>query len=165
MNKSAGLMGSQLHMIGGSQDTMNSAWRGPPGGMVRFLCFHGDTKIIANDNLTTIKEVKEGDILKNGQQVYGIMKLHNLDINNNIIEKLYEIPNGELNSKVLLSGNHLIYDRYLDKFIQAKNFSLAKLSNVSTNKLYCLITDNHTIPIGKFIYHDWEDNQGSKSKS
>ena len=165
MNKSAGLMGSQLHMIGGSQDTMNSAWNGPPGGMVRFLCFHGDTKIISNNKLITIKEVKEGDILKNGQQVYGIMKLHNLDLNNNIIEKLYEIPNSEDNSKVLISGNHLIYDKYLDKFVQAKNFYLAKLSNIKTTKLYCLITDNHTIPIGQFIYHDWEDNQGSKSKS
>jgi len=40
-----------------------------------------------------------------------------------------------------------------------------KLYDVPVPELVCLITSNHTIPIGTNIFHDWEDNQGSPSKS
>ena len=28
-----------------------------------------------------------------------------------------------------------------------------------------LITSDHSIPIGEWIFHDWEDNNGSPSKN
>ena len=31
-------------------------------------------------------------------------------------------------------------------------------------ELACLITEQHTIPIGDYLFHDWEDNNGSASK-
>ena len=35
--KTAGILATLLYMLSGSIDTMNSAWRGPPGKMVRFV--------------------------------------------------------------------------------------------------------------------------------
>ena len=81
------------------------------------------------------------------------------------MEKLYEIPNGENNQKILVSGSHLIFDKKISNFVKTINFNNATLSEISSKKLICLITTDHTIPIGDKIFHDWEDNQGSKSKS
>lgn len=35
--KTAGILATLLYMLSGSIDTMNSAWRGPPGKMIRFV--------------------------------------------------------------------------------------------------------------------------------
>lgn len=165
MAKSAGIFGSSMHMMGGSQLTMESSWNGPPGQIARALCFHPKTKIIANNNIKSIAKVKEGDVLKNNKRVIAIMRINNLDDNNNIQEKLYEIPDGENNEKILVSGSHLIFDKKINNFVKTENYKNATLSNISSKKLICLITTDHTIPIGDKIFHDWEDNQGSKSKS
>ena len=77
----------------------------------------------------------------------------------NCIEKLYLIPNGENNSSILVTGSHLIFDKSKMKFIFVKDLSESKESDIKTDTLVCLITSDHTIPLGNYIFHDWEDNQ------
>lgn len=70
--------------------TGESAWNGMPGQAIRGLasmCFHPNTLVkLENGSCKSISTIEVGDILKNGQIVYGTMKLHNLDSNNNYIE-------------------------------------------------------------------------------
>ena len=72
----------------------------------------------------------------------------------------------------VVSGSHLIFDRSGDGYVDVDtyvrsqvNTSPPTLYNESVPELVCLITSNHTIPIGPNVFHDWEDNQGSPSKS
>ena len=69
-----------------------------------------------------------------------------------------------------VSGTHLIYKNEIEGFISVKE--LSDISNElclpvdnSPTELSCLITSNHTIPIKGMIFHDWEDNNGSKAKT
>jgi len=44
---------------------MKSGWEGPPGQMVRFMCFHPDTLVKLRDNtIKPISAINPGDILK-----------------------------------------------------------------------------------------------------
>lgn len=168
--KTIGTLTVFLYLMEGAVMAMKSGWEGPPGQMVRFMCFHPDTLVkLQDDTLKPISVIDPGDILKNSQTVHGTMKLHNLDINGNYIEKLYEFKGEKDNydnyTPILVSGSHLIYDKEIKNFINVKNHNDAKLSNIDTKTLICLITSDHTIPLGNYIFHDWEDNQGSPSKN
>ena len=54
---------------------------------------------------------------------------------------------------------------YSNSCIKNKHPDLCKEVDVKCDELSCLITSNHTIPIGQWIFHDWEDNNGSPAKS
>lgn len=168
--KTIGTLTVFLYLMEGGVMAMKSGWEGPPGQMVRFMCFHPDTLVkLHNGTLKPISVIDPGDILKNSQTVQGTMKLHNLDINGNYIEKLYRFKGEKDNcnnyTPILVSGSHLIYDKEIKNFINVKNHKDAKLSDIDTKTLICLITSDHTIPLGNYIFHDWEDNQGSPSKN
>lgn len=168
--KTIGTLTVFLYLMEGSIMAMKSGWEGPPGQMVRFMCFHPDTLVQLQDGtIKPISVIDPGDILKNSQTVHGTMKLHNLDNNGDYIEKLYEFKgekdNNDNYTPILVSGSHLIYDKMIKNFINVKNHNDAKLSTIDTKTLICLITSDHTIPLGNYIFHDWEDNQGSPSKN
>ena len=86
------------------------------------------------------------------------------------------IISGENKESIIVSGSHLIWDVNCKEFISVEQYSL-KYKNESVYEiltededflcpeLSCLITSNHTIPIGEWIFHDWEDNNGSPAKS
>ena len=42
-------------------------------------------------------------------------------------------------------------------FYLTKDFDKAEKSIFWGPVMHCLITDNHTIPIGEFTFKDWED--------
>lgn len=158
------------YILEGGKLTGESAWNGVPGKAIKgiaSMCFHPNTLVkLENGTCKLISNIEVGDILKNGQIVYGTMKLHNLDNNNNYIEKLYKFPGEFYDNKlhdVLVSGSHLIYNNITEKFMHVKHHPEAILTTIDTKLLICLITSDHTIPIGNLIYHDWEDKQQSTS--
>ena len=166
-SKLIGIMVTIMYTIEGSLNTMNSTWNGPPGQLVRALCFHPDTKIeLKNGSLVAMKDVPLNAILKTGSKVYAVMNISNLDEKGKFIEELYGIEGGENNETILVSGSHLVHDPDIKKFVQVKDMSIdkAKISPVHSANFSCLITSDHIIPIGKWIFHDWEDNNGSISK-
>ena len=111
-----------------------------------------------------MKDLNLGDVLKNGSIVQAKMYISNIN-NNNYINDLYYIPNGEENNNILVSESHLIFNKNSNSFIQVKDYKNARKCNYNLDNLFCLITSDHTIPLGKFIFHDWEDNNGSNSKN
>jgi hypothetical protein len=145
----------------GTQNTVESIWNGWPGTALQIFsgdwCFHPNTLIKTQNGYKKIKHIKINDILPNNTRVISTMKISNIDENDNIADNIYEISNGERGEKVLVTGSHLIYDKKLDMFVKVEDFRNAKKSSVKSETLISLITNNHIIPIGKEIYHDWED--------
>jgi len=171
-NKLIGIMVALMYTLNGSIMTMNSAWSGPPGQLTRALCFHPDTKLrLKDDTFVCIKDVPLNAVLKNGTIVNAVMHISNLDENGKAIEALYKLKGGEKSdileseSDILVSGSHLVYVPTTKVFDHVENLLEAEKTNIFCDTFTCLITSNHTIPIGKWIFHDWEDNNGSKSKS
>lgn len=165
--KLIGIMATLLFTLDGSIMTMNSTWAGPPGELVRALCFHPETKLrLKNDSLVMMKDVPLNAVLKNGTIVNAVMHISNLDEKGNCIEALYKVKGGEESgTDILVSGSHLIYEPNIKKFIQVEDLLHAERTEIICESFTCLITSNHIIPIGEWIFHDWEDNNGSQSKS
>ena len=164
--KLVGIMATVLHVLSGSMLTMNSAWAGPPGQLVRALCFHPETKVkLQNGEILSFKDIPLNSILANGSKVDALMQISNLAEDGSFIEKLYRIKNDvDVNSDILVSGSHLVYDPTHKYFVHVKDLSQAIECDINCEILHCLITSDHTIPIGQWIFHDWEDNNGSMSK-
>lgn len=164
--KLVGTLATLLYMLSGSIMTMNATWRGPPGQIVRAICFHPKTLVrTKNNELIEMGKLKPGEKLKNNETVHAVMNLNNIDDNGEYIEKLYKIENGENKQDIIVSGTHLFFDKNDNKFIQVKDCKEAVYTDINSNNLSCLITSNHLICLGKHIFHDWEDNNGSPSKT
>ena len=167
IGKLTGVMTVSLNILNGSIMTMNSAWNGPPGGLVRALCFHPDTKLkLQNGDEIKMKDIPLNSILQNGTRVCAVMQISNLDENNTIIEKMYRVKNGDkYKDDILVSGSHLIYNPSINQFVHVEDLPEAEITEIDCEVLSCLITTDHTIPIGEWIFHDWEDSNGSAPKN
>ena len=166
--KIIGILATLMYTLSGSIMTMESTWAGPPGQMVRKLCFDPETMLLTENGYIAMKDVPLGSKLKNGARICAVMKISNVDKDGNQIEKVYNVEGGEKNAPIFVSGSHLVYDPELKDFVSVENLR-GKKPSVLTNKVCkefaCLITSDHTIPIGEWLFHDWEDNNGSESKS
>ena len=130
-------------------------------------CFHPSTKVRTSDGREVlISELKLGDTLMGDSVVQAKMRLSNIDEVGRYREKLFDIRGSE----TTVSGSHLVYDPWSNNFISVAEaskldrFGLEE-SKKTSEELICLITSNHIIKIGGQIFHDWEDNNGSASKS
>jgi hypothetical protein len=158
MGKLIGIMVTMMYILNGSLMTMNSAWKGPPGQMVKGLsgkCFHPTTLLeIEDGNRKYMKNISLGDILVNGSRVVATMKIENTEK-----EKYYKFPGGGVHGDdILVTGTHMVFDDSKGKFVEVKEHPHAVLENKMDRELYCLITDNHRIKIGKYLFWDWEDD-------
>ena len=115
-----------------------------------------------------MKDIPLGIKLKNGSRVCAVMRISNIDETGEQIEKVYKVEGGENNEPIFVSGSHLVYEPEMHEFVMVKNLHGAKPSIVTDTKceeFACLITSDHTIPIGEWVFHDWEDNNGSRIKN
>ena len=157
MGKTIGIVVSMMFIMDGSLKTMNSAWNGPSGQLVKALgkCFYPETKIkLKNGNIIPIKDINLGDILEDDSIVYSTMKIDN----KNNKEQLYCIKNGVSNENIYVTGSHLVFDTDTKKYIKVSEYSKATKTNIQTEWFSCLITNNHKIKIGNETFWDWEDH-------
>lgn len=116
------------------------------------ICFHPDTILKKiNGDLCKISEISLGDILDGYSEIMIILK-----IKNNINNQLYKLKNTNDNSEIIVSGSHLINTK--NGYIEVKNHPKSIKTDIYTEELYCLITSNQKIKIGKYYFHDWEDD-------
>jgi len=158
MGKTIGIMVTLMYVIDGSMKTMNSAWNGPPGQMVRTLgkCFHPDTKIkLKNGTILPIKDINLGDVLENGSIVESTMQIDN---------RKDKIPfyiikgKGVNNDDIYVTGSHLVYNNN-KQLIKVENYPDAKICmHVKSKWFCCLITNDHKIQVGSQVFWDWEDH-------
>jgi len=158
VGKMTGIMTAMMFMMDGSIKTMKSIWKGPPGGMLRALCFHPDTTLtLKNGKQVKMKDINLGDVLKNGSVILGKLILKNTDISDGSIysNKLYEIDGGEKQETIYVTGTHLVFDG--TKFDYVRNYKHAKESVVNSKELSCLLTSDNKICIGDHVFWDYDD--------
>jgi hypothetical protein len=113
--------------------------------------FKGDTKIKLNDgNLRDIKDIHVGDILENGEEVYGIV-----EINGKNIEEQYEY---NLGKDLVIEGtsNLLICDKKINEISTLSiNKNDKRLLNIKHDKLYHLLTSKDSFYIGNIRFYDY----------
>lgn len=125
--------------------------RGGGGGGGGGGCFSPQTPIkLQNGDLIHMKDVKLGDVLTNGSTVNAVMKIK---IQNEPYYKIYSL---NLDKHIYVTGTH--YVKHGDNYVQVKNFPEAEITDTFDSVVYCLITDDHKIPIGEHVFWDWEDN-------
>jgi hypothetical protein len=153
--KTIGILVTLLYTLDGSIKTMNSAWKGPTGQMVRALgkCFHPETKLTLFDGTKVcMKDILLGSILADGTIVDAVLQIDNKR-DKQPFYKINQI-NGE---PIFVTGEHSIYDTKTKKYILVKNYDKAEETTIVYDWFSCLVTNNHTIPIGEYIFWDWED--------
>lgn len=159
--KTIGMITTLLYVVDGSIKTMNSAWNGPAGQLVRAIgnCFHPETKLrLFNGEIKKMKDIDLGDILENGSVVNAIMK-----INNNNSEKketIYKIEKRGVNQEdIYVTGSHIIYDqqKYMYKMVKDHPNAIP-VPDFELEWFSCLITNDNKIKIGEEIFWDWEDH-------
>ena len=154
MGKLIGTMVTILYMLDGTVKTMQSAWSGPPGGMVRAMCFRNDTLVkLSNNKVVKMQDVCLGDILDNGKKVHAVMKIMNA--NNESFYK-FKCKSGE--PDIYVTGSHYVLDETIDKYVMAKNHPDSVLTEDVDETFSCLITEDHKINIGGITFWDWEDD-------
>lgn len=148
-----------IYLLQGAIATGQSIQNGPIGKTLTEICFSKDTPIkFKNGKIVKIKDIHLGDILENGAQVYGTLKLKGSSEN-----PYYKIWSKKLEQYIMVTGDHKICPNNkvnknkLDSYIEVKDYENAEISNEWDEVLYCLITENHQIPIGEYTFWDWED--------
>lgn len=112
----------------------------------RRRCFSPETPVkLENGESRNIKDIKLGDVLVNGSVVKATMKIKNQD------DPYYKLP-----GDILVTGSHYVKDG--DVFTQVKNLECAEATTQVDPVVYCLVTSDHKIPVGDFVFWDWEDN-------
>jgi len=158
IGKTIGILVTLMYVMDGSLKTMNSAWKGPSGQLVKALgkCFYPETKIkLKNGNIVSIKDINLGDVLENGSIVYSTMKIDN----KNNTEDLYCIKGKGVNGlDIYVTGSHLVFDDSKRNFIKVSEYNKAIKTNVKTDWFSCLITSDNKIKIGSELFWDWEDH-------
>jgi hypothetical protein len=158
VGKMIGIITTIMYVLDGSIKTMNSAWSGPPGQLVKALgsCFHPETKIkLKNGEVYSMKDLPLGAELEDGAKVFSVMKIANL-----YNHSLYKIK-GEINNEnIYVTGDHFIFEPLSKNWIQVKDCSFAeKQEEIKVDWFSCLITTNRQIQIGKYQFWDWEDDE------
>jgi len=159
VGKMIGIVVTIMYVLDGSIKTMNSAWSGPPGQLVKAIgsCFHPETKIrLKNGKIFLMKDLPLGAELEDGSKVFSVLKIANFEN-----EPLYKIKGGINNEDIYVTGEHFIHDS--EKWIQVKDYKQAiKQDEVKSDWFSCLITTNRRIKISNHLFWDWEDDELTK---
>lgn len=121
-------------------------------------CFHPNTKIKMNDGkYKKIKDIKINDIMEDGIHIIATLEIignkkDSLHENN----VYYRLFSNKLNDYIYVTGTHWLYDKTNNTSIQVKDIDYKELSDVRSEKMYCLVTSNNFIKIGEYLFYDWE---------
>lgn len=122
---------------------------GEAAGMAGAFCFPPETLIpLQTGNSVRIDAIQLGDVLANGATVEGILHTQGTGV------QMYIVGKGE--NAIHVSGDHLILSEY-EVWISVRGHPDAKPIEKQEPVLYCLNTSTHTIPIGKYLFADWEE--------
>lgn len=163
VGKMVGIVVSIMFILDGSIKTMNSAWAGPPGQMVRTIgsCFHPNTKLTSSSGEQYLMEtIPLGTELKDGSKVFATLK-----IDNSKKEPLYQINGKNNQSPIYVTGEHFVFDKTINQWVQVKHYKNAKLMpKLILDYFCCLITTSRHIPIDDELFWDWEDDELTNKK-
>jgi hypothetical protein len=149
-----------MYVLDGSIKTMNSAWAGPSGQLVRAIgsCFHPQTRItLENGLIYSMENVPLGAKLKGGGKIFAVLK-----VDNSKKEPLYKIT-GKQN--IYVTGDHFVLNQTNNQWIQVKKYNKAIIQPSLVPEYFsCLITTDRRIPIDDELFWDWEDDELTNNK-
>ena len=115
-------------------------------GRRRRRCFAPETPVkLQGGETRSMKDLELGDVLENGSIVKSTMQIKNQD------DPYYKLP-----GDILVTGTHYVKDG--ETFKQVKNLTGAEATSQVDPVVYCLVTNDHKIPVGDYVFWDWEDN-------
>ena len=156
VGKIIGIVTTILFVLDGSIKTMNSAWAGPNGKLVRAIgsCFHSDTEIcLADGTYCKMENAPLGAQLEDGGKVFSVLK-----IDNPKKEPLYKIKGKS--KDIYVTGEHYVFDKSINDWIQVNKYLKAEIQKEMISEYFvCLITTNRHIKIDKELFWDWEDDE------
>ena len=139
--------------VGGAAKTVARGAKKAWSGVKKIFCFHPDTLVTMDDGSTKkMCEIKIGDILKGGNRVETVM-----EIMGHADNPFYVIYSDVLKDEIMVTGGHYIFSKKQDKFVLVSEHEDAEKSIFWGQKMSCLITEDHTIPVGEYVFKDWED--------
>lgn len=141
MNRLMAVFAVMMNIVSTGIQTGESVKRGPVGQAADFFCFHPQTPIYTVRGAVSIKDVRPGDRLIDGQFVRSVLEFDGSET------KMYAI------GSIVVSGNHKIWN---GKWIRVEDHPLA-VSAPPCDRLWCLNTENHVISIGGFKFKDYEE--------
>jgi nucleoid-associated protein YgaU len=117
-----------------------------------FFCFSRNTPIkLLDGRVILMKDIKIGDVLINGVMVQATMQIQSSQD-----DPFYKIYSEEIKDYIYVTGSHHIQNG--DKYVLVRDFDKSEKLDTVDDELCCLVTSDHTIPIGEFTFWDWEDN-------
>jgi hypothetical protein len=156
VGKMIGIVITIMYVLDGSIKTMNSAWSGPPGQLVKSIgsCFDPKTKItLANGKQYNMENLPLGAELQDGGKIFAILKIANLKK-----EPFYKIKGK--GQDIYVTGEHFVFDKPNKKWIQVQYYEKAKIQDKLIPEYFsCLITTNRHIKIDDELFWDWEDDE------
>jgi len=156
VGKMIGIVITIMYVLDGSIKTMNSAWSGPPGQLVKAIgsCFDPKTKItLANGKQYNMENIPLGAELQDGGKIFAVLKIDNLKK-----EPLYKIKGKDRD--IYVTGEHFVFDKTNKKWVQVKYYEKSQIQeNVIPEYFSCLITTNRHIKIDDELFWDWEDDE------
>jgi hypothetical protein len=156
VGKIIGIVTTILFVLDGSIKTMNSAWAGPNGKLVRAIgsCFHPDTEIcLADGTYCKMENAPLGAQLEDGGKVFSVLK-----IDNPKKEPLYKIKGKS--KDIYVTGEHYVFDKSINDWIQVNKYLKAEIQKEMISEYFvCLITTNRHIKIDNELFWDWEDDE------
>ena len=143
-----------IHTLNASVLTGRSIMNGPVGAAINFLCFHPDTYIpLMDGSIVHMKDVEVGSYIRNGSRVLAVLKIHG----NSTENPYYELYSHVLKQTIYVTGSHIMKDPISKTFKMVKDVSVSKKNEtLVTDHMSCLITDDHEIHVGEYVFKDWE---------
>ena len=153
VGKLIAVMVTLLYLLDGTTKSMKSAWGGPPGQMVRVMCFRRDTLVeLEGGKMVHMKDIVLGDVLTSGAQVNAVMQVANAND-----EPFYKFSGSGVHD-IYVTGSHYVMNDELKKYVLVKDHPDAVLTTEKDDVFACLITEDHTIPLHGYVFWDWEDD-------
>ena len=151
--KMVGVFYTLIMLIRGTTIFGESVMAGPIGAFLDVICFSPKTKIkLMSGGYKCMKDLNLGEILEDGSEVKGILR-----IKGNENSKYYKIYSKKLNDYIYVTGTHLIMHPKTKEFIMVADYEEAEITDQWDEELSCLVTSTNKIPIGEYIFWDWED--------
>lgn len=156
--KVIGIMTTTIYLVSGAVMSGTSIVNGPIGTT---LCFHPDTPVqMLDGSFKKMSTIEPGEYLSNNSRV-----LASLDVLGNTEQtetigdnNYYSIYDSKLGRNIYVTGEHKIYDSTKNKFVPVRDHINSKIvMELKTNRMACLVTHDHMIPVGEHIFWDWED--------
>ena len=117
-------------------------------------CFHPTTQVqLHSGTFVKMSDLKLGDVLIHGGVVRATMKIENPGN-----ETMYCFK-GDPGIPIYVTGSHYIFSDKQKTFVRVeKHEDAEKVAGEQPPWFSCMITSDHKISLGKYIFWDWQDH-------